>query len=77
LPFIGTKKHRYDEFEKLLHSCTGGIGTRLDTYSNTQEHSKHKESLILSFAFLNENVDQAMTLITELLAGNSIYHRMQ
>eukprot|EP01022_Parablepharisma_sp_SALTPOND_P018942 TRINITY_DN3165_c0_g1_i1.p1 TRINITY_DN3165_c0_g1~~TRINITY_DN3165_c0_g1_i1.p1 ORF type:complete len:1146 (-),score=91.33 TRINITY_DN3165_c0_g1_i1:6051-9374(-) len=69
LPFIGTKRHKYDEFEKILNSCTNGIVVQLDSYSHELEPNKHNEGFILNYSFLNENMDRAMDAVTELLSG--------
>ena len=69
MPFIGTKKHRYDEFEKIVWSCTGGIETHFNTFSYDKETNAHNEVMIFSYSFLNENINKAMDTITELLSG--------
>ncbi len=48
----------------------------MDTFSHEPAYNEHKEQLVLYYAFLNENLDRAMSAVTELLAGRINFLRM-
>ena len=68
LPHIGTKNFEYTTFQTLLHQSTGGLEVQLDKFSPSKSLDEHSTNLILSVAFLDQNISKAMALVSELVA---------
>lgn len=69
MPNIGTKDYKYDEFSRKMLRYTGGISVETDTYSNSQDDKLHQESLLFAVPFLDQNIDKAFPLISEIFAS--------
>lgn len=65
---IGTKNYNYSDFHTLIHSSTSGVDVQNDSFSLSASYEDFSNNIVLSVAFLDRNIDKAMTYLSELLS---------
>ena len=71
LSSIGTKNQRYDVFNNKMLKSTTGLSVSMDKYSDALDHEDlldRKEQVLVSTGFLDRNIDEAFSCLTEILA---------
>lgn len=68
LPFIGTKTYSYDDFNDKVLSVSNGIEVSIDKFAEGDSVGDRKEHLLISFSFLDRNIEKAFEYLGELLA---------
>lgn len=69
LPYIGTKNYSYSDFNDRVLSVSNGVEVSIDKFaSDGDDIMDRKEQLLISFSFLERNMDKAFEYLGELLA---------
>lgn len=64
---IRTENHSYEELANLININTGGIHSKVETYSLKHSHKDYLPKFVVRGSSLNGNIEKLFALLTELL----------